>query len=498
MKLYNGIELPDVWPPETVNLNCSQPMRIPYLEHPPEVVNVNTGRQLFVDDFLINHEKTSAVREFHYPVKYPCNPIFFPQTDLELNHQYAPCATCKCGGVQFDRQDGLYKMWYMTSYCGNMAYAESRDGIHWLRPELDVVPGTNICLKDIHPDSGSVIIDDDCRDASQRFKMMVRQPDCETRVNIMLSSPDGIHWSNPLESAKTGDRSTLFYNPFTRKWVQSIREWDKNAKRCRYYFEHDDFYGSAGFNVDTTRSVPWMRADDMDAGSMIYPQLYNFDAMAYESIMIGMFQIFRGPENDISEKNSMPKLTELNMGYSRDGFHFHRPDRNAFIAADRRPGSWEYGYVESSAGFCHIVGDELWFYYSAYAGDRDRQPRDWRDSGVYANGAVGLAKLRRDGFASLNFRFSNAKVSTRPVVFNGNSLYVNANTSSSMLKIEVSTPGGETIDGFAFDDCIGFIGNSTCTEIRWREKSIAELSDKPICLNFTMDRGELYSFEIRK
>ena len=66
--LYNGIQLPDEWPPgrSLEELRAGTPMRIPYLEEPPEVIPIDVGRQLFVDDFLI--EESTLERRFHRPV----------------------------------------------------------------------------------------------------------------------------------------------------------------------------------------------------------------------------------------------------------------------------------------------------------------------------------------------------------------------------------------------------------------------------------------------
>ena len=156
--LYNRIQIPEKWPPDCIEINSKQPIPVPYLKEPPSVIPIDTGRQLFVDEFLI--EATSMSRKFHKPVKYPCNPVIFPQSEEELNPEFPPCAISKCGGVWFDDRDSLFKMWYMAGYLGAMVYAESSDGIHWQRPELDVVEGTNLILpREIHPDSGTVWID---------------------------------------------------------------------------------------------------------------------------------------------------------------------------------------------------------------------------------------------------------------------------------------------------------------------------------------------------
>ena len=499
--LYNGISLPEDWPPQDVDFTDSQVKTIPYLKNPPGIINVDRGRQLFFDDFLVDRDGTTAGRSYHYPRKYSGNPIFFPQTELELNTKnHAPCAICKCGGIQFDKRDKLFKMWYMSGYCGNMCYAESEDGVHWERPELDIVKGTNLCLPErIRPDSGSVIIDDGCSDESERFKMLLREgnTDSSDEFGMLMVSADGKHWSEPRFSGKMHDRSTMFYNPFTGKWVQSLRWWDNYARRCRYYYEHEDFWESGNFDWQKRKPVPWLCCDDLDRGVENLPQVYNFDAMAYESVMLGFFQIFRGPENGVSHKNKMPKLTELNIGYSRDGFHFHRPDRTAFIGVDRRHGSWEYGYIESFSGCCQTIGDELWFYYGAYAGDSSRTHEVWTDSGMYANGAVGLAKMRRDGFCSIDFRFPGACLTTQTICFSKEKLFVNAQTSGALLKVEALDADMQSIEGFSADECHGFRGNSVSAQITWKNVSLAQLKKQPVRFRFNMDRGELYSFEIK-
>ena len=76
--LYNGIVLPDKWPP-AINPKDENPVRIPYLEKAniPAAIPIDVGRQLFVDDFLV--ESTSGVtRAFFKPVKYIENPVMWP------------------------------------------------------------------------------------------------------------------------------------------------------------------------------------------------------------------------------------------------------------------------------------------------------------------------------------------------------------------------------------------------------------------------------------
>ena len=58
----------------------------------------------------------------------------------------------------------------------------------------------------------------------------------------------------------------------------------------------------------------------------VQPELYNLDAVGYESVMLGLFAIWPGQFEDRDKPNY------LTVGYSRDGFHWYRSDRQPFIA----------------------------------------------------------------------------------------------------------------------------------------------------------------------
>ena len=85
--------------------------------------------------------------------------------------------------------------------------------------------------------------------------------------------------------------------------------------------------------------------------------------MAYESLLLGLFDIWRGQPKDRAKPN------EVCVGFSRDGFHWHRPDRRAFIPVSEKQGDWNWGNVQSAGGGCLVVGDQLYFYVSAPEGD---------------------------------------------------------------------------------------------------------------------------------
>src|SRR5438552_3082426 len=125
--LYNGIRLPQQWPPRVQRLT-REPMEVPYLAQRPAVVPIDVGRQLFVDDFLI--ESTTLKRTFHSADYHPANPLLVPDRAWEKTGN-DPTAMVFSDGVWYDSRDRLFKMWYMAGYTVSTSYATSKDGLHW-------------------------------------------------------------------------------------------------------------------------------------------------------------------------------------------------------------------------------------------------------------------------------------------------------------------------------------------------------------------------------
>lgn len=491
-KLYNNIILEDNFAQKKCDFNNT-----PYLKNPPEIINVSVGRQLFVDDFLI--EKTNLTPEYHKAKKFEGNPVLFPEMPWEIAQ--SPVACPKSGGVWYDEEDKIFKMWYEAGWLRNSCYATSKDGIHWQRPNLDLCEGTNKILtyegyedekfsdglSYLRPDSNSVIIDYDC-DKSEKYKLFLRNPGTEY-YGIVAVSGDGIHFEKFKETSLLCDRSTIFYNPFRKKWVYSIRAnanyEDGSWERKRDYRECDNLLEGAKWEKDEAHE--WMMCDENDLPNPyigVKPQLYNVDCVGYESIMLGMFQIFYGPENAFCEKRGVPKITELIPMYSRDGYNFTRPSRESIIGASMYKGAWDRGYVQSVGGVTIINGDELWIYYIGFAGDEKfGGDRSWITNGIYRNGATGIAKLRRDGFVSMN---GEGTLLTRKLqFFNKATMHVNA----------VGSVSAKILDGEGNVICQSstFSGDSTNAQLVFENYDISKLNGMVFRIEFSVS-GKLYSF----
>lgn len=477
--LYNGIQLPDVWPPRYSSLEQTRDTP-PYLKQPPRVIPIDTGRQLFVDDFLIS--ESTLTRKFHRPVYFAGNPVLKPDRAWENEVAEDPTAMPFSDGVFFDPQDKLVKMFYMGGYVKRTCLATSSDGIHWQKPNYDVVPGTNV-VHTATRDSTTVWLDQTTREPRQRFKMVSMQWPTDYNSLFIYTSSDGVHWSDVVArtpATETGDRHTAFYNPFRKVWVYSLRAADTGVGRMRRYRENPDFIEAAKW---TEPPVIWTGADAKDVRFPELkqpPQLYTLDCVAYESLIIGLFTIWHG------ERGVRPKLNDVCIGYSRDGFHWWRPDRQAFLPTSDHEGDWNLGNVQSCGGCCLVVGDKLYFYVSGRKGIPGT-----RESGVCS---TGLATMRRDGFVSLDAA-GEGSVTTRPLAFKGKHLFVNAAADKGELLVEAVDETGVVLPEFAKEKCIPVHSDGTRLEVRWKDAAdLSSRAGKPTRLRFQLKNAQLYSF----
>ncbi|MDR0901159.1 MAG: hypothetical protein LBM92_00115 [Opitutaceae bacterium] len=513
--LYNGLRFPDPWPPKSDWKHWAgnlPPPEAPWLKNRPAVVPIDIGRQLLVDDFLV--ETTDLEREFHYPEKFSGNPVLKPETEIELKGSGDLAgAGPKSGGLWWSPEKQIFELWYAAGWVRTIAYATSRDGIHWDRPNLPLKPGTNqVIPSDIPEDSSSIVRDYDTADPQKKFKLFLRSGRARDRARY-FTSPDGIDWTPVRIGGLTGDRSTMFYNPFRKKWVFTLR-WNSPQGRSRAYWEADDF--ERGMNWLPDEPFPWTRADKLDLPDPRIgdkTQLYNLDAVAYESLMLGFFEILHGPGNNIGAAKGIPKFTGLNFAYSRDGFNWHRPDRKMAINSEQTAGKWDRGYVQSLNNICVIRGDKLWFYYIGFAGDENVRMGEngvltSMRSGLYANAATGIATLRRDGFASLNAGASGGSLLTRPVKFSGSRLFVNADAPRGTLRAEICDESGAPIAPYTLANSIPFTGDSTLAPLTWKtggkittaahHSDLSALAGKTIRIRFNLTNGKLYSFWVSR
>jgi hypothetical protein len=285
-----------------------------------------------------------------------------------------------------------------------------------------------------------------------------------------------------------GDRSVVFRNPFRKLWIFNLRHgWGR--PRLRRYWEARDLLTDAQWKAIDAPTL-WTGADKLDypyGDQKIDAELYHLECFAYESLFVGEFVVGRGDLDNKSPVDSgRPKPNEICLGFSRDGFNWHRPDHAPVFPYSPRKGDWNWGNVQPAGGGCLVVGDKLYFYITGRTGSEKI-----RDGG----GSTGLAILRRDGFASMDAGAAGGPLTTRPVTFKGNRLFVNVAAPRGELRAEALDESGRVIAPFTTGACVPVSGDTTLAEIKWKGAAdLSPLAGKSVRFRFHLRDGKLYSF----
>jgi hypothetical protein len=215
-------------------------------------------------------------------------------------------------------------------------------------------------------------------------------------------------------------------------------------------------------------------------------QMYFHMGFNYESMWIGMLGAHR-----LSDGDSGWKQVDIRLTHSRDGRHWSRPRlRQPFIPVGEAD-SWEADYLGPARPGPVLVGDELWFYYYGARNAKRDKSGDW----VFCSG---LAKLRRDGFASLNAGETPGQVTTRPLQFQGKTLFVNADVGEGgWIKAAVLSRDSQPIPGYTIDETVSLTKNTTKGPMGWKSKpKLITPGNGHQRIQFHLKNAKLYSFWI--
>lgn len=473
-------------------------------------VNIDNGRQLFVDNHLIESTRW-VVRAWNSPTKVE-GPILRPTSDD--GSRVGGCAVATDGGLWWDPTIGRFRLWYEDDWCGHLRYAESTDGLSWEFPDLGQIKGTNRVFADSEEtlgealDSWSVFPDYQAENPYARWTMLLSAPGGQT-ADTLYESSDGRAFRRIGVAGYSGDRTTMHYDVLLKGWVLSLRDYWQGRSRRFLLMER--------FGLPKTE---YACVDDPQNDARIVPEkwieqpngnLYNFDAVPYESLMLGVREMYERAatvsadgrnlgDNAVGEYLGMPKATRLEFCFSRDGKRYHPLSGECVI----RPsgigsGKWDSGYLSAVGGICVIKDEKLWFYYSGLRGDGERRrevigERPLREQGMYYNGSIGAATLRRDGFCGMVADRRGGLV-TKPLAFTGAHLFVNAECLFGEVTAEVIDKEGRAFTGFSLSDCQGLrFVDRTKAELVFAGGSLLPLADKEPRIRFELHCATLYSF----
>jgi len=469
------------------------------------MISLGHRRECFFDDYLIDTDKTTAEFRLHEPVRREC----------VLVHD-APWEGDGCDFHNILKDGDLYRMYYLgwtmlTRHVNTIVvcYAESRDGLHWEKPDLGLCEyegstHNNIILdakahgshidnfmvfKDAHPDCAP----------NQRYKAVCQaHPRGKRPELVCYFSADGIHFTRGHVITDQGYFDSLnvaFYDELAGKYrcyfrsfhnIPETRVLNDGIRDIRY-IESDDF-------------VHWTEQVRIDFGEAEDIPLYTNVVQPYfraPHILVGFpsryierrewtpaFDELCGKEKRLERMKHHPRYglttTDCLFMASRDGVHFTRQDEAFMRPEAEYPTGWVYGDCYPSYGLIETpsaisgADNELSFYIfdGHWMGDPTRLYR---------------YSMRMDGFMSLRAGAKEKHIVTKPFTFEGSTLRANMATSARGYMYFTLTDE----DGTALTSCEMF-GNSVDKKIGF-DGDLSLLAGKNVVLSVTMREADLYS-----
>ena len=444
--------------------------------------------QLFVDDNAVA-SREGVTRTYHAFQKYAGNPVMVADKAWEGANVYI------YGTVLPNESGPGYRMWYHSLNLSVPAadrvhanYATSDDGITWAKPELGIIsyngskannmfilPGNCPCVMHTPWDAG----------IQRPYKLMRGGP---WSVFSGAYSLDALHWTEDALSRcpTASDECTFAWDPLRQKYMgfpkvfATVNGVSRRSTGVWATSNFDDW--PSGTNLILAPDS-W---DDrwVSAGSGQNTQFYGMCGFAYESMYIGFLWVFR-VTGQISGADDGPIFIEIVT--SHDGTHWRRQE------GDRPPilpvgpsGAWDDGMVFTAIQPL-VEGDTLRLYYGGFNGTHAEESA-W-------HAGIGMATLRKDGFASLDASATPGTITTKRINGASGQLQVNCSVAAGgSLKVEVLNASGAVVPGYSAADCDVIQGDHVDQVVTWGAQTGLPAAVNPIRLRFVMQNASVYSF----
>lgn len=477
------------------------------------MINPEQHRQLFLDDGAIQ-SMDGVTRTLHQPQK--CGPVIQP--DRSQNQNAVQSRSSPIWNPEKDIWEWWYWGYYPTEPYGprqtaSMSlthYATSADGEAWDTSPLRLFewqgnPDNNIALD---PAEGSLTVyhilrDDLDTDPARRYKGLFGKSDRGIKV-----SPDGFDWTAlDVPPVPSQDESHCTYDEQTEQFVASVKhktDWGRSVWLCtskdfekwskpELIFHSDDIdrENRARRIREVVENPDYLSPPLIDDTDFI-AEVYQMPILPYEGIYVG-FPVLFNPAGAVPPPHmNYTALNQVELTTSRDLYHWHRVgDRALFVGVDPWDGV-NYGCAQNLlCGRPHVRDDEIWIYYNAY---RFRGPQelygDMVDAAYHDDiGALCLAKLRLDGFISLDA--DHGTVVTEPFEWTDGSLWVNATVDGSLRVELLDAKTGNVVDGFGVEDCDTIQGDHIRGRLTWKT---SKSPPGTVRARFLLGGAHLYSF----
>jgi len=451
------------------------------------IMEVGSEKQLFIDERFVEQ-----------PVQVALKVHAAQKTDERSLVPDRPWENAALNWFSVLEDQGKYRMWYEcydvegwptsddTSFC----YAESQDGIHWVKPDLEQFTyhgsrKNNIVFRQIGTPEvhsrvhGAGVFLDPHAPPEARYKC-VSQGNFAAKVPAVLRvagmvSADGLAWNRlarPICEVFADSQYSCFWDPPRGKYILYGRVNGRGRSI------------GAAMSADFSRFDPLALVCENDGNS----DLYNPAALKYPEaadVYLMFPSLYRHKEDTL----------EIYLAVSRDGQHWRIPDLKTPFIALGKAGTFDSGSLYAGQGLVK-VSDELWHYFS---GSRlKHQEVDMPLMIQPGNERIfSRARIRLDGYMSVDAGAAEGSFVTPPIRFSGGELVLNAQVRpEGKLQVGLLNEQGKPLPGLSCAECKVVSGDHVRCKIKWDgNPGLAALAGRPVRLQFRMIQASLFSFQ---
>jgi hypothetical protein len=446
--------------------------------------------------------------EMRKPSKHSANPVV----------ARGKAGTPDAMGVQFYgsviREKNKFRMWYVAvgdevnetnrapAARWRAAYAESDDGVKWIKPNLGLVEyggnkNNNLILTDPSPlgfVNLKVLFDPEDSNPERRYKISTHVYfRHKSRLGTLapFSSTDGLRWKLLTEATPKPVNAELAMQDLVLPAVHfepcgGLYKWNgmfficgqnaMNATRplqgrvTRMYRSPDFVHWSPTSNIGFVRST---QHRPLGPGRSLEGEQTHEGISVWNrrNVLLGVYGRWHGA------KEWKDVTVDLGFVVCNDGLNFREPAHEWTFLERGSDGAWDQGGLLQGQGF-ENVGDQSLIYYGAW------DPRQTGQKETPPRGGVGIATLPRDRFADLVVEEagkgsgayqlpaiqSEFVTAALPLKTNtSHRFYVNASGlgSEAVLRIELLDEIEKPLPGYSGADAAEVRQNGFQTPIAW-------------------------------
>lgn len=324
--------------------------------------------------------------------------------------------------------------------CVGLAYAESEDGIHWVKPSLNLVQfegstQNNILFRYAH--GTGVMLDLHDPDPQRRYKLVTKMDFSDQKGGFMAInfSHDGVHWGEmlpwPEHNPQADSHNFPFFDELAGVYRVMTRCW-RDGVRVVTSCESKDF-------------LHWSAPREVLRGCGFERQIYSMPVFMYNELYLGLASVFH--EGDRSAANFDTVDCELYCAVTPDVFSAVAAEQS-FIP--RGKGTYPDGALDCGCVYASPpvrIQNRLYFYYMGGNG----RHTDFRET-----------SLARGWLQGDHFAYYTPKDAQRDAILKTAQLQLEE--TSLLLSAEIEGDGfilaslfdswnGNTLPGFSEAEC---------------------------------------------